>query len=64
MTDTAESSLCVCDEDIPEVVLCKEDQKTVVIEVKQHTLFFLMHTLLYVCTARQMGCVCPHEQRD
>ena len=48
----------MCDEDIPEVLLCKEDQKTVVIEVKQHTLFFLMHTLLYVCTARQMGCVC------
>ena len=43
----------MCDEDIPEVLLCKEDQKTVFIEVKQHTLFFLMHTLLYVCTASQ-----------
>jgi hypothetical protein len=33
LTDSTKSSTCECDEDIPEVLLCKEDQETVVIKV-------------------------------
>jgi hypothetical protein len=32
LTDSTKSSTCECDEDIPEVLLCKEDQETVVIK--------------------------------
>ena len=33
-------SVCVCNEDIPEVLLCKDDQDTVVIMVRIDTFLF------------------------
>ena len=37
-------SVCLCNEDIPEILLCKDDQQTIVIEVGHK---IMLHTLYY-----------------
>ena len=50
------------DEDIPEVPLCKEDQRTVVIEVKQHTLFPVAHFALCMHSKANGVCMSPRAK--